>query len=445
MRILTPADYGLLAMAGVFVTIIGMISDLGIGPAIVLNKNIDEKMLQKVLALSIILNSATFALLLIAAPIISDYYNEPRLTAIVRVVAIQFLPLTYYVIPQHLLFRSMNFKYVSLIELGASIAASILSLILAFIGFGVWSLVYGNLANTFLKTFAINIVSPFRKGPNFSLEGTRSILVYGGNITISRLLWNFYNQVDVFIAGKLLSPQLVGYYSVSINFATMPLQKISGIINNIAFPAFASIQNDFESLRKNFLKAVRILSMLGFPLLWGISSVAPELVNVLLGSKWIPAIQPLRIIALVMPLLMINNIFNPLLHGIGKPEITIKNLVWACLIMPLAFVIGIKWGLIGLSFAWVIGYPIIFIGNIIRLLPVINLRIDNFIKEMIDPIISGVVMIGTVYISRKYLTANMNYTLSLITLTVIGASTYISCLLSVSKNSYNEMLSIIRK
>jgi hypothetical protein len=113
--------------------------------------------------------------------------------------------------------------------------------------------------------------------------------------------------------------------------------------------------------------------------------------------------------------------------------------------MPLAFVIGIKWGLIGLSFAWVIGYPIIFIGNIIRLLPVINLRIDNFIKEMIDPIISGVVMIGTVYISRKYLTANMNYTLSLITLTVIGASTYISCLLSVSKNSYNEMLSIIRK
>lgn len=113
----------------------------------------------------------------------------------------------------------------------------------------------------------------------------RSLLAFGGNVTASRLLWFFFTQIDVIIVGKMLGKEMLGFYSVSMQLASMPVQRVSAIVNQVAFPVFSKIQHDHQQFRNVVLKAIRVLSLVAFPILWGISSVADELVLLVLGEN----------------------------------------------------------------------------------------------------------------------------------------------------------------
>lgn len=445
MRILSPSDYGLLAIAGIFFSFLALMSELGLGPAIIQKSDIEEGKLRQVFGLSILINTILCLFLLVAAPLIAGFYQENRLTLILRVIAFQLILNAFIVVPQSLLIRKLDFKGISILEVSGNVLCSLLSLGLALNGFGVWSLVIGNYANVLIKVIGINYISPFVRLPDFSFHGIHRFMVYGGNITITRILWFFYSQADVFIAGKLLGTQQLGFYSVSMNLATLPLQKISGIINNVAFPAYAQIQDDMDLVRSHFLKTVRGLSILSFPVLWGISCVSPELVNVFLGAKWLPAVLPLQIVTLVMPLNVINNTFSPLMQGIGRPEISLKNVLWASIIMPLAFIIGSYWGIKGLSFAWLAAYPAVFYGNLLRMQKLISLEnLKVVLQEMLWPAFASLVMYCAVIIVKEAFTANMNARYVLITSTSVGGLTYLTIMLVFYRNSCKEFLGLLK-
>lgn len=444
MRILSPEDYGLLAMAGVSITFFGLISELGLGPAIIQNKNMSEYQLRQILGITIIVNSAIAIMLFLLAPIISNYFNDHRLVWLIRVMSIQFIPSAFIVIPQSILTRKLDYKALSIVDFTASIITSIITLGLATAGFGVWAIVGGMLFNVAIRTIGVNIICPFLKMPSFSFAGTRKMLVYGGNITVSRLLWTFYTQSDVLLAGKFFSSQLLGYYSVSMYLARMPLDKIAGIINHIAFPAFAEVQHNIDNVQMYFLKAVRMLSLFAFPILWGISSISHDLIIVFLGSKWEPASLPLQLITIIMPFSVINNVLNPLIQGIGRPEITVKNLAWASIIMPLAFLLGINWGLKGLCVAWILGFPLVFLGNLSRLLPVIGLKIKDVTMQIAGSVLAGLAMYLIVYIIGEFILVQIESKIKLIVMVACGAFTYVLAIRLFAQETYVEVVALVR-
>lgn len=441
MRILSPTDYGLLAIAGIFVSFLALLSELGMGPVIIQKADIDENDLRQIFGVSLLINSVLSVMLFLVAPLIATFYDESRLTLIVRVMAFQFILNAFVVVPQSFLIRKLAFKSISILEVIGNILTSIATLVAALNGLGVWSLVVGNYVNIFLKVVGINFISPFIKLPKFSFRGIRRSIIYGGNVTLTRVLWFFYSQADVFIAGKLLGTQQLGFYTVSMNLATLPLQKISGIVNLVAFPAFAQIQNNMELVRSHFLKAVRGLSAISFPILWGISSVSPELVNVFLGEKWLSAIIPLQIVTLIMPLTVINNMFNPLIQGIGHPEVSLQNVIRASIIMPAAFVIGSYWGIKGLSFAWLLAYPFVFYGNLLRLKELIGLESVNLVfKEILRPVLASFVMYSVVIGIKSALAANLTLKITLVALIISGASAYLMMMLIFFRASFKEVM-----
>jgi teichuronic acid exporter len=345
MRLLSPTDYGLLAMASVFVAFLGLMATAGLGPAIVQAGTLDDAILRQLLGLIIIVNAVLFCLLYFAAPIIADFFDEPRLVVIVRVLSSQFVISCFSVIPESLLARALKFKIRALVNLGAQLAGGALTLALAFSGYGVWSLVAGAIFSTTINMVGVNFAAPYLHWPHFSFLGAGTLISFGGKVTAGRVLWFFYSQADMFVAGKLLGKEALGFYSVAMHLASLPVQKVSGILNQVAFPAFSKIQNDSATVKLHVLKSVRILSFLSFPVLWGISSIAPEIVQLLLGPKWEPAILPLQILPMIMPLRMISNSFLPsAVDAIGRPDITMKNLIGASIIMPVAFLIGCQWG-----------------------------------------------------------------------------------------------------
>lgn len=432
IRLLSPGDYGLLAMASVFMSFLVMMAEAGLGTALIQAPDVDELKLRRIFGAVILIDAALFLLQFAAAPAIAHFFAEERLVLIIRVLAVQFLLNIFTVIPGALLSRKLDFKRQSIIGLAGAACGSLSTLGLALSGYGVWALIIGTLVGAGIAGLAINVVAPFLKWPDFSFKDLRRVVMYGGQVTAARLLWFLYSQADMLIAGKLLGKELLGFYSVSMHLASLPTQKVSSIVNQVAFPAFAKTQHDPDQAALYLLKAVRILSFVGFPVLWGMSSVAPELVTVVLGSKWDPAIFPLQALSLVMVLRIINVILGTATDGMGRPDIGLTNIIIANIVMLPAIALGSNWGLTGLSLAWVCVSPLVTLQNWVRILPVVNLTLRDLLRAMRPSVFCACAMYAVVFLVRRYVTLGQQGLLQLLILVGAGMASY--ALLSVAFN-----------
>jgi len=444
IRLLSPEDYGLMAMAGVFIAYLLLLNEVGLGSALIQKQDIDEANLRQIFGLLLLINSGLFFLLFLIAPLIAAFFQEQRLIPVIRLLSVQFVVTCFSIIPQSLLARDMQFKKLSIVEFLSAISGSITTLVLALYGWGVWSLVWGNLSIILSKAVCLNIIRPYLHIPVFSFKGIASFLFFGGYVTISRTLWFLYTKADTIIIGKLLGKELLGFYSVGMHLASLPMDKISGILNQIAFPAYSAIQTDPQKASSHFLKTVRIMSFMAFPVLWGISSIAPELVPLLLGNKWNLSIVPLQLLCIVIPIRMISNLIGPLLMGLGRPDIPLLFSAVCSVVMPIVFIIGSYWGIIGVSFAWVIFFPLVFLYYLSRVTTFLGIRILDVLSAMTKPVLAGLLMYITIIIAQMLLEGKLEPILSLALLIILGAITYGTIMLSIDRKRFMEVLGLIK-
>ena len=439
MRLLAPSDYGLLAMASVLLALLSMFAEVGLGPALVQQVEVSEQKFRQAFGIVILVNLALFGLLNLLAPLVAKFYAEERLVTIIRVLSIQFLLMPLSVIPDVLLQRRLEFKKRSLIELGSAVVSSISTLGLALYGFGIWSLVFGNLAGLTLRLVTVNLVAPFRALPSFSWTGMRQLLAFGGNITASRFLWFFYTQADTVIVGRVLGGSVLGMYSVAMHLATLPVQRVSAILNQVTFPAFSRFQHEKDLISSQLLKAFSMISFVAFPILWGMSSVAPDLVFVLLGPNWTDAIVPLQILTLVMPFRTIAGFLPSITDAVGRPEIALYNVILGCVTMPLAFYVGSHWGIKGVVFAWVTVYPFVLLINMQRMLAVVGVTLGQAGRRMAPAIGCAAAMYAEVWAVRSLLHNYPDRTVVLIAEVLTGAASYALLTFAVNRNIAGEL------
>lgn len=446
IRLLTPSDYGLLAMATVFVSILAMFSEMGLGAAVVQKAEVDVTLLRRVFGVVLAIHFSLAALLALTAPLIASFYGEPRVTPVIQALSFQFVLAGFAVIPDAQLQRRMEFRNRSLLDLSGAIIASLTTLVMAFSGAGVWALVAGSLLSQTWKTIGINWLSPFPHWPDFSLSGMRSMLRFGGQIAASQLFWMVFSQVDILLCARWLGKEVLGFYSVAMHLASLPNQRISGLVNQVAFPAFSNMQKDIARVGANTLAGVRILSFFAFPILWGLSSVAPELVDVILGSRWASAAIPLQALGLIMPLRMMGNFVQVAVQGIGRSDIVLRNAMTAALIAPMAFFAGIYWGgLFGLSLAWLVVSPVVFLQGVIRGLPALGLRLNTLLLAMMPAAGASLLMYGAVVVVRHLpAIATGDGLLRLCVLVTVGAVTYGVVSLGMNSKGTNEVITMVR-
>lgn len=442
MRLLAPADYGLLAMASVFLALLGMFAEIGLGPALVQQAETSLQKQRQAFGLILLMNLALFVLLNAAASLIALFYAEPKLTDVIRVMSLQFLLIPFSVIPEVLLQRRLDFKYRSLSDLGSTVIGSVATLILAVSGFGVWSLVIGNLAGFFFRAVFFNIVAPFRAWPSFSLQGMRSTLAFGGNVTGSKFLWFLYTQADTVIVGRVLGGEVLGVYSVALHLASLPVQRITGVLNQVAFPAFSRFQHDRELIAAQLLKALSLIALIAFPILWGMSAVAPELIVVLLGPKWTEAILPMQILTLIMPFRAVVGFLPSVTDAIGKPEIGFSNALLACIVMPIAFLIGAQWGIKGVALVWLLVYPVVLAVNVHRIVRALALSPRKIFVGLRPALLCAAGMYVSVAALRYFAGAKIDLHSALFIEIACGAFTYIALTLALNPNAVSQVRSV---
>jgi teichuronic acid exporter len=445
IRLLAPADYGLLAMATVFVSFLTMFSEMGLGAAVVQQSRVDEALLKRVLGVVLVLHFSLAAILVMSAPLVAHFYDEPRVTPVLRTLSLQFILAGFAVMPNAALQRRMAFRNRALLDLASALVASGTTLAMALQGAGVWALVAGALGGQLCKTVGLNWLSPTRYGPEFSLKGLRELLRFGGQFTAIQVFWVFLSQIDIVIAAKWLGHEALGFYSVATHFASLPGQRISSLVNQVAFAAFARLQTEVAQTGAHVLKGVRLLSFFAFPVLWGLSSVAEEAVEVVLGHAWAQAAFPLQVLALIIPLRIVGNFVSTALQGLGRSDVVLRNVMWASLIAPPAFLVGVtQGGLAGLSLAWLVVTPLVFLQGMLRGLPLLGLRWGQLVGAMAPAAGASLLMVGAVTAARHFVFSQQDSLWRLCGLVMVGSLAYGAVWLGLNRSGAREVLLLMK-
>jgi teichuronic acid exporter len=446
IRLLEPSDYGVMAKAYVFIGFLSLISELGFGTVIVQRKELTQALLRTAFSFILLSNSIMFMFCFFCAPIVSKFYTEPLLIPIIRVLSYSYLIMSFYALPQSLLYRDMNFRLKGSFELSSAVASAASTLALAYLGFGLWSLVWGTLVLhiTLLLCYFFKgkLFYPLR----FSLKDARDLISIGGYISGSRIIWYFYSQADIIIGGKFLTSPVLGVYSIALKLGYMPLEKIIPLLNQVAMPTYAKVQDSSQIVRNWFLKSIRLVSFSMFLLYFGLLSTASDLIGLLLGNKWEQAILPLQLLAFIMPWRAIGSLYAPLLIGIGRADVNFLNVVMSAFIIPVAFIIGVQSdGVRGLCIAWIGGYLLAFIIMSFMTARKIELRFLDIIKSIYPSFLSSIIMASILIGLRSILIPSLAPLSALMVCSFSGVALYTGIFSVLNKQGIVEIYKIFYK
>lgn len=424
IRLLSPADYGLMAMVMVVIAFISTFNEFGLGAALIQSREISDEKIGAIYGATLLLGAGLSALLALASPLISAFFDEPHLSLLLSVAGLQFFINATIVVPESMMKRGLRFKPLSIIYLIGVLSASLTTLVLALLGHGVWALLLGNMAGAVVKAGLLIMHNPNRVAPNLRLRSATAFLSFGGYMTANRFLAYFVSQADVLIGAKLLGKEMLGLYTVALELASLPLDKVMGAVNPVIFSAVSRMQDKRPALQEGLLKAFRWMAYLTFPLIAGLAVVAPEFIPLVLGSAWTGAILPLQLISMVIPLKLINALLSTAVNGVGRADVGLHNTLVAAVVLPTVFLIGAHWGAHGLAMAWVVGMPVVFVLNFRRSSLAIGITARQVLRALWLPTLSVGSMVLALLLLRKILPASLQPWALLATLVAVGAAVF---------------------
>jgi teichuronic acid exporter len=441
--LLSPQDYGLMAITMAGAGFLAATSSTGFANVIVQNHHISENELRAVFGVLLLINAACLVLLCALAPLAAWVYDEPRLVKLLLVASLMFVAIALQAIPRATLEKKLDLKTSSRIDLVSNITGGALTLLLALKGAGVWSLVVGMLFTTFLKAVGLGLAAPYFRRPLFAHRNLSEILRFGGLRSLESVLWAIYSSSDVFIIGKLLGADILGVYSVSRYVAAMPIEKLMLVIGPVAFPAFAQVQHDRAEALQYLEKGFRLLAFLCLPAFLGLAATAPQIVD-LLGDNWSKAATPLAILALGMALRPIEVLVSPFLVGIGEYVASFKNTLFATILFPVAFVVGSHWGLLGVCAAWLVAYPLQLASLLRRVALVTKTSLVRLLLPLLLPLGGALIMFGAVRLTAILLPAELGNKTTLAALVATGMLVYLGYAAVVMRWIFFELAGLLR-
>ena len=443
IRILDPADYGLYAMAAVVLNLLSLINGFGIANAAIREGELRAHTLRQVFGMLVLLNAGLALLQFTAAGAIGAYFGQPMVADLLRVQCLLYLTNPFSALAYALLSRRMDFRSQAQANLASAVIGALVALGGAWLGMGVWALVAAPLTMFATKALMMTIAARAFLWPSFAFAGSGHLAKYGITVLGGSFAWFVATQTDILLGGRLLSAADLGFYTTALFLTQMFVTKFVPPINEIAFAAFARIQDDREAVARGFLKAVRIVFLAAMPFCLGMSAVAEPMVAVVLGDKWTNAAPVVFFLGLAMPFMGMQVIFGPAVSAIGRPGITTQTSIIAAVLLTASYAIGLQWGTIGLAASWLVGYPLLIAVSARMCLPVLGVRTHDYLAALAPPVAAGLIMWAGVRASMP-LVADLPAILQLSVQVPLGGALYGGVLLLVARDRVTELLELRR-
>jgi O-antigen/teichoic acid export membrane protein len=312
-RILVPADYGVMALASMFILMAGVLAEMGLGGAIVQFRDLDRRELDTCFWITVSLAIIAYAVLALGASVIADWFAVPSLADVLPVLALG-LPLNACtVVSASLLRKRLALDQISQAEIVGAVVTLPVMLYCALADFKVWTLVIGSLTGWTVRGAVIFAFAPWLPALRIGGARAKEMLHFSLTITGVSILWAFREQADVAVIGKITGQVTVGLYSMAKDLAMLPTAKISSVVYMLSSPMMAELQTDIPAMRRAFFRAVRLISAIALPASAGIALVADDMVMVLLGPKWLPTVRVLRLLCPYAALRAVDVLLSPVL------------------------------------------------------------------------------------------------------------------------------------
>lgn len=420
-RILSPEDYGIVAMPLVFLALAQVFIDSGFSNALVRKPDLREEDLSTAFYFNIIVGIVCYGILFVASPWIADFYHTPILANLLKVTALATLFNPLCAVQQAVLTKKIDFKSQAKVTVSAAIFSGIVGLYLAYTGFGVWALVFQQVSAALIRTFSLWIVSKWRPKTGWSRDSFKYLWGYGSKIMGVGILDTVFNNIYPLVIGKFYTAKDLGDYTRAQQFVDLPINNVTGILQRVSFPVLSSIQNQDNRLQTNYLRMLRTTAFIMFPLLFGIAVLAKPFVLVFLGEKWLGCVLLLQILCVAKIWTPINAVNLNLLQVKGRSDIFLKLELIKKSIIILTMILTIPRGIVWMVSGTVFTTFVAFIINTLATQRLVNVGLFKQIKEFVPILVVSLIMVAVIYIANNYIS---NMYIQLFGGFVIGVTTY---------------------
>lgn len=347
-RLLSPSDYGLLAMIAVFNAIAFAFLDSGFGNALIRKPNLTEDDNTTAFFFNLVAGVVLFGIIWVIAPWVSAFYDKPILTPLLRAEGSLLIVSSFKIVQNTQLTRALNFKAKMIIRVVSNILGGASGIISAYCGLGVWALVVMHVADAIISLILLWIISPWRPRGKWSKKSFNYLWGYGSKLLASGLLDTIYGNIYPIIIGKFYSAADLGQYSRAQGYAAMPSQSLTGVIQQVTFPVLSQIQDDDQRLAGSYRRMLRFTVFIVFPIMIGMAVLAHPLVIALVTDKWAQCVPYLQIICFSSMWYPVHAINLNLLQVKGRSDLFLRlEIIKKALITVVVFVC-VPFGIIGI-------------------------------------------------------------------------------------------------
>jgi O-antigen/teichoic acid export membrane protein len=443
-RLLTPEEFGLVALAILFISFVQTFQDQGFGAAIVQRADLEKGHLDTAFWTNLILGTALTLIGITASKFVAELFHEPQLVSIIRWLSLSFILSSLSSVQVAILRRGLAFKELALREILAIVVSGIIGVILAFLGFGVWSLVAQDLVYLFVGVAVLWSVSNWRPGLRFSKKVFFELTSFGINIVGMNIL-NFLNtHADDVLIGYFLGPTLLGFYTIAYKlFGTMK-DLLASVTNAVAFPTFSRLQDEPERMRRAFYQALYYTSLMAFPAFIGMLIIAPELIPALFGPQWmlsIPVLQALTLIGILHSILYFH---DSLIIALGKPSWRLGMTFLNAVSNVIAFAIAVPWGIVAVAVVYVIRGYLLWPIDIWMVHRLAHISVRTYFHQFFVPFLSSLAMTAIIF-GLKYLIGNVvNLQLQLVIYVFAGVISYMTVVQLLAPSLRQQLLILVQ-
>lgn len=441
-RLLLPEAYGTITMITVFIAIMQVFTDSGLGNALIQKKDADDLDFSTVFYCNISFCVVLYAVLFAVAPGIASFYNKPELVSLTRVLGISLIVSGVKNIQQAYVSRYLMFKVFFFSTLTGTIGAAVVGIVMAYMGFGAWALVAQQLFNTILDTIILWSMVKWRPKKMFSFSRLRQLFSYGWKLLASALLDTVYNNVRQLIIGKKYTSADLAYYNKGEQFPSLIIVNINSSIDSVLFPVISKEQSDIKKVKSMTRIALRTSSFVIWPIVMGMAACADSIITILLSEKWIACVPYMQLFCITYGFWPIITANLNAIKALGRSDIFFKLEITKKLVGTISIAIALPFGPFAMAVAYFVTMPF---NALINAFPNKNLMGYKYREQFLDILPSFLLAVFMALIVYQIGRFPFNIYLKFIAQVCVGVLVYICGAKLLKFESFELLLRIIRK
>lgn len=391
-RLLAPEDYGSIALITVFINILQVFVDSGMGTALIQKQNADDLDFSTVFYFNVFICVVIYTITYILAPYIAIFYKDESLTSVIRVLCLTVVISGVKNIQQAYISKNMMFKKFFYATLGGTIGAAIVGVTMAYLGFGMWALVAQQLFNTTVDTIILWVTVKWRPKKMFSISRLTVLYSYGWKLLVSALIANIYFNIQSLIIGVKYSTADLAYYSKGKAFPALVISNTNSAIDGVMLPVFAFEQDDLAKVKQMLRKSIKIISYIIWPMMLGMFATANSIISILLTDKWLPCIPFFYLFCLMQGLEPLNAVNLNTIKALGESGNFLKIEIIKKVIGIIIIVITMQWGVMAMTYGLLVTCILSFFINAYPNKRLLDYSIQELLKDVSPSFLLSVIM-----------------------------------------------------